>query len=146
MRVKCPNCGRERIIQAGKKKNCRKCGLQLTATGELAQPKKGAAIIATADQTIAKLTVADLESQRPDLVAEIRGEIPADKPSASDPEPAELENAIAKGPVGKYGRLSKAKLIAELKKRDYEIDKVIKKAKNADLIQYLLDDEHDLQN
>lgn len=29
--VKCPNCGRERLVVEGKKKKCRKCGTPLTA-------------------------------------------------------------------------------------------------------------------
>ncbi len=29
--VKCPNCGRERLVVEGKKKKCRKCGTPLSA-------------------------------------------------------------------------------------------------------------------
>jgi len=138
MRVKCPNCGRERIISAGKKKKCRKCGLELTATGEPAQPKISAhpAVIATASQMLAKLTLAELVSQRPDLVEAIRGEKSPDKSSKSDAEPAD--------PAEKYARLSKAKLIGELKTRGYNIDKEIKGAKKAELILYLVEDDNDL--
>ena len=30
-RVKCPQCGTERVVVEGKRKNCRKCGTRLTA-------------------------------------------------------------------------------------------------------------------
>lgn len=36
-RVKCPQCGTERVVIEGKRKNCRKCGTRLTA--DMAQPK-----------------------------------------------------------------------------------------------------------
>lgn len=37
--VKCPNCGRERLVVEGKKKKCRKCGTPLTANmGKPATP------------------------------------------------------------------------------------------------------------
>ena len=30
-RIKCPQCGTERVVIEGKRKNCRKCGTRLTA-------------------------------------------------------------------------------------------------------------------
>jgi septal ring factor EnvC (AmiA/AmiB activator) len=41
--VVCPNCGRERVVVAGKKKNCRKCGTTLTADTGNVKPKRVAA-------------------------------------------------------------------------------------------------------
>lgn len=32
-RVKCPKCGRERVVVEGKKKNCRRCGTALSTLG-----------------------------------------------------------------------------------------------------------------
>jgi hypothetical protein len=38
-RVKCPQCGTERVVVEGKRKNCRKCGTKLTADMAPAKPK-----------------------------------------------------------------------------------------------------------
>jgi len=39
-RVTCPQCGTERVVVEGKRKNCRKCGTRLTAN--MANVKKAA--------------------------------------------------------------------------------------------------------
>lgn len=38
-RVRCPQCGTERVVVEGKRKNCRKCGTKLTADMAQARPK-----------------------------------------------------------------------------------------------------------
>lgn len=44
--IKCPKCGRVRLVVEGKKKNCRKCGTPLTAY----QPKEQKPVEVTAEQ------------------------------------------------------------------------------------------------
>jgi len=56
--IKCPNCGRVRLVVEGKKKNCRKCGTPLTTN----PPKEQKPIKVTAEQ---------LQEQHPEQIAEI---------------------------------------------------------------------------
>jgi len=56
--IKCPNCGRERLVVEGKRKKCRKCGTPLTS-----RPPKPV--------EPPKLTVEQLTEQYPERVAEI---------------------------------------------------------------------------
>lgn len=56
--VKCPNCGSERLVVEGKKKNCRKCGTPLSTI----PPKPPKVVTFTAEQ---------LKEQYPRQVAEI---------------------------------------------------------------------------
>ena len=92
--VKCPGCQAERVIPDGKKKNCRKCGLQLTSNGLLSQPGGGGVKLVLETRVYETMTVADLEANRPDLVAEIRGEeviVEPDSVGPVDPESGEVE-------------------------------------------------------
>ena len=38
-RIKCPQCGTERVVIEGKRKNCRRCGTRLTADMAQLKPK-----------------------------------------------------------------------------------------------------------
>jgi len=44
-RVKCPNCGTERVVMDGKVKECRKCGRKLRAEDAITKKKKKAGSI-----------------------------------------------------------------------------------------------------
>ena len=56
--IKCPNCGRTRLVVEGKKKNCRKCGTPLTTN-----PPK--------EQKVVKATAGQLKERYPEQVAEL---------------------------------------------------------------------------
>jgi len=56
--IKCPNCGKVRLVVEGKKKNCRKCGTPLTTN-----PPK--------EQKVVKVTAEQLKELYPEQIAEI---------------------------------------------------------------------------
>jgi len=56
--IKCPNCGRVRLVVEGKKKNCRKCGTPLTTN-----PPK--------EQKVVEVTAGQLKERYPEQIAEL---------------------------------------------------------------------------
>jgi ribosomal protein S27E len=62
-RVKCPQCGTERVVVDGKRKNCRKCGTKLTA--DMAQVKPRARKTAKASRTAGQQSEAGAGSSNP---------------------------------------------------------------------------------
>ena len=77
--IKCPNCGRERLVVEGKRKKCRKCGTPLTSRPPKEKPSLSAddlqelyprQIGQILDAAKAK-TVDELQEQYPEQVAEI---------------------------------------------------------------------------
>ena len=60
-RIKCPNCGKERIVVEGKRKKCRRCGAELTTMRPREKP-------------VETVTAELLEEKYPALVERIRRE------------------------------------------------------------------------
>lgn len=100
--VKCPKCGRVRLVVEGKKKNCRKCGTPLTATPAMAVKPEEQKITAPP-----AITAADLQKQFPEQIAEI---IKAAQPQSTIlGEKGEVVDA----------ELSQAKVIVDVLKKQY---------------------------
>jgi len=62
-RVRCPQCGTERVVVEGKRKNCRKCGTKLTA--DMAQTKPRARKTAKASKGTGQQSEAGAGSSNP---------------------------------------------------------------------------------
>ena len=107
--VKCPNCGRERLVVEGKKKKCRKCGTPLSSL-----PAKPAEPV----------TVETIKEKYPSQVAEIieetkreMGITEPDNMAKEEPEITELDT------------MTKRELIGFAAENGIEIDAKAKKKK-----------------
>lgn len=100
-RIKCPNCGTERVVVEGKKKRCRKCGTTLTTLPPKPAPKVTAASLAEQypeqiEELIRTAAATISDEERRDSLREEFGELSSEILITEYPEIVEQLTAAAR--------------------------------------------------